>query len=318
MASTVAVCIPAYRGRFLAAALQSVISQTRQPDEIIVLDDCSPDDIQSIVSSFKHPALKYLRNETNVGVPENYNHVLRLATSDYFIVFGDHDIMLDTFLERHVALLDQNPGINYVFSAISVIDENGEFVKTYPANFPRVSSGQKMAERVISYLDSPVTLNTMIRRSSLEKLPVWFDSKYWWYADIDLWLRLSVDGQVGCVHEPVLQKRVYEKGHYLEDKRWRATVMCDQIRKDNWSGIYANRAFHSRWALFRYSMRKDILGLRTVLSALGGNTEVALPDVHDFQLFSPMGKALIRLLMALPRPISRQIRTVYRRFFPSC
>ena len=156
----------------------------------------------------------------------------------------------------------------------------------------------------------------MIRRSSLEKLAVWFDPKYWWYADIDLWIRLSVAGEVGCIHKPVLQKRVYEKGHYLEDKRWQASIVCDRIRLDNWKLVYPQSTLRALWALLQYTARKDLAGIRTVLRVLSDGNEDASPPTEALRYFSPLGRVIVGILQHVPRYAPRTLRTIFRRLHP--
>ncbi len=134
--SSVSVCIPAYRSRFLAEAIESVLNQTRHVDEVPIVDDCSPHDLECIVSPYESSRVRYIQNAANLGVPANYNRALALARSDYVMLFGDHDVMLPTFVERCARVLDENPEASFAFSAASAIDENGEVLTDHPSVVP--------------------------------------------------------------------------------------------------------------------------------------------------------------------------------------
>ena len=202
MLSSVSVCIPAYRSRFLAATIESILNQTRRVDELLVVDDCSPHDFESIVSRYESSQVRHVRNPSNLGVPANYNRALALTRSDYVMLFGDHDVMLPTFVERCARILDENPEASFAFSAASAIDENGEVLTDHPSGlFPPVFSGDQLVRRLVTRTSSPVNMDTLIRKSSLEPLHQPFDPTYWWYADLPLWIRLAHGAKVGYVRE---------------------------------------------------------------------------------------------------------------------
>src|SRR5438128_280237 len=80
VAGRISVCVPAYgRGRFLDRTLRSLLAQTRPASEIIVVDDCSPDDTSSIARAYAAKGVRYVRNSENLGVPVNYNHALGMG-----------------------------------------------------------------------------------------------------------------------------------------------------------------------------------------------------------------------------------------------
>ena len=61
------VLIPAYKGKFLEHTIHSVLSQNYQEFELIIVDDCSPEDLQAIVNKFSDSRILYYRNEQNCG-----------------------------------------------------------------------------------------------------------------------------------------------------------------------------------------------------------------------------------------------------------
>lgn len=70
------VAIPAYKRRYLYEAITSVLSQTYQEFELIIVDDCSPEDIKSVVDQLTDGRIRYYRNERNCGaenVVDNWN-----------------------------------------------------------------------------------------------------------------------------------------------------------------------------------------------------------------------------------------------------
>ncbi|MFW6059577.1 MAG: glycosyltransferase family 2 protein [Phycisphaeraceae bacterium] len=106
----VSVIIPVYNGqRYLAEAIESVLNQSRPPDEIIVVDDGSTDGTAQIVQGFGD-RLIYAHQE-QAGVSAARNHGLRLATGDLVAFLDADDLLLPTRFETQVAAFQAHPGI---------------------------------------------------------------------------------------------------------------------------------------------------------------------------------------------------------------
>ena len=315
MPSSVSVCIPAYRSRFLAATIESVLNQTRRVDELLVVDDCSPHDLERIVSRYESSQVRYIRNAANLGVPANYNRALALTRSDYVMLFGDHDVMLPTFVERCARVLDENPEASFAFSTASAIDENGEVLTDHPSGlFPPVFSGDQLVRRLVTHTSSPVNMDTLIRKSSLEPLHQPFDPTYWWYADLPLWTRLAHGAKVGYVPERLVQRRVREPEHLLHGEPWRSRLVCERIRKSYWHFAFPKANLASYVAKAVYALRRDIAGLTLALSLRARQprtTPLRVPPEATL-LFSPGARVLLSLLARCPLVFAKQARRLHR------
>ncbi len=315
MPGSVSVCIPAYRGRFLATAIESVLNQTRAADEILVIDDCSPHDLERIVSRHQSSRVRYIRNAANLGVPANYNRALALARSDYVMLFGDHDVMLPAFVERCARILDENPDASFAFSAASAIDENGVVVTDHPSGlFPPVFSGDQLVRRIVTHTSSPVNMDTLIRKSCLDSFPEPFDPTYWWYADLPLWIRLAHGAKVGYVRERLLHRRVREPEHLLHGEPWRSRLVCERIRKSYWHFAFPKANLASRTARVVYALRRDVAGLTLALSLRArqtGTTPLSLPREAS-PLFSPGARVLLSVVARSPLVFAKQARRLHR------
>ena len=141
----VSLCIPAYnRARFLGSALDSLLNQTFKDFEIIVVDDCSPDNIKDVVSKYDDPRIRYYRNETNLGVPSNYNKVFSLARGEFVCLFGDHDEADPHFLEKSLEIMRDDFEVVFTVPGLVVIDEEGRPAERYEKSNPKVMPGQEM------------------------------------------------------------------------------------------------------------------------------------------------------------------------------
>ncbi|MBQ8096019.1 MAG: glycosyltransferase [Prevotella sp.] len=126
------ITIPTFKSRYLAEAIQSVICQTYADWELIVVDDCSPEDIESVVAPWLSDSrIRYYRNDHNCGafnLVDNWNICLSYCTGDYVICMGDDDRMLPCCLDEYAKLIGKYPNLNVYHARTEIINENGEVV----------------------------------------------------------------------------------------------------------------------------------------------------------------------------------------------
>lgn len=133
----VTIAIPAYKPDYLASAIQSALSQTYTNLEIIVVDDKSPYDIESVIKSFSDERLFYSRNDVNLGAKDpgrNWNRCVELATGDYFCLLCDDDLYAPTFVEEMLALSIKYPDCKVFRSGVNIIDSNDNITDYYASS----------------------------------------------------------------------------------------------------------------------------------------------------------------------------------------
>ena len=126
------ITIPAYKKRYLAEAVESVIRQTYNDFELIIVDDCSPEELYSIVQSFSDSRIRYYRNQRNYGavdVVDNWNKCIEYAKGEYIICMGDDDRLKPCCLEELAKLIKKYPDCHVFHSLTDIIDEQGNVCK---------------------------------------------------------------------------------------------------------------------------------------------------------------------------------------------
>lgn len=124
--------IPAFKGRFLEECIDSILSQTFTDFELIIVNDCSPDDILGIVTKFNDSRIKYYENEINTGaenVIDNWNKCLSFAKGHFFILMGDDDKIDSDYLNEFDKLIDRYPELDVFHCRIKIINENSEVIE---------------------------------------------------------------------------------------------------------------------------------------------------------------------------------------------
>src|SRR4051812_41224937 len=105
-APTVSFVIPCYKlGHLVSECLESILSQSYGDWEILLMDDCSPDDTKEVVQSFSDPRIHYIRNERNLGHLRNYNKGIEMSRGKYiWLISADDRLRRPYLLERYVCV----------------------------------------------------------------------------------------------------------------------------------------------------------------------------------------------------------------------
>jgi glycosyltransferase involved in cell wall biosynthesis len=121
----VSVIIPVYNAeKYIAATIESVLSQTYQNLEILIIDDGSPDKSIEVCQQFQDSRIKIIR-QANRGLPGARNTGIRHAQGDYIAFLDADDIWLPNKLEKHVNHLKNSPTVGISFCYSAFINEQG-------------------------------------------------------------------------------------------------------------------------------------------------------------------------------------------------
>lgn len=115
-----------YNGaQYIQEQLQSFIDQTRQPDELVITDDCSSDQTEAIVRDFAKTApfnVEFHRNERNLGYCGNFNAALMKTTGDLVFLSDQDDVWFPEKIEHMIGVADRNPQALVVMNDAALTD----------------------------------------------------------------------------------------------------------------------------------------------------------------------------------------------------
>lgn len=130
----VSIGLPVRNGqRFIRQALDSLLAQTFTDFELIICDNASTDDTESICREYaaRDPRVRYVRNATNLGPALNYNKTFDLARGQYFRWHAHDDMCTPDYLQKCVELLDRDPSVVLAYPETLIVDENGQPLEEY-------------------------------------------------------------------------------------------------------------------------------------------------------------------------------------------
>src|SRR5215510_13771600 len=113
MKKDVSFIIPCYKlAHLLSECVSSILLQTYENFEVLIMDDCSPDQTPEIAQSFHDPRVKHVRNERNLGHHRNYNKGIQLACGKYIWLISADDCLRRPYtLERYVQAMEGHPEV---------------------------------------------------------------------------------------------------------------------------------------------------------------------------------------------------------------
>lgn len=139
----VSIIMPSWNtGRFIAESIQSVINQTYQKWELLIVDDCSTDNTDAVVTSFTDERIRYFHNDHNSGAALTRNYALREAKGEWIAFLDSDDLWLPEKLEKQLNFMNRN---GYVFSYHEYvkIDEESRPLNVYVSG-PDIVTKRKM------------------------------------------------------------------------------------------------------------------------------------------------------------------------------
>lgn len=197
----VSVIVPVYGvEKFVADAVESILAQSFEDFELLIIDDCSPDRSIEICESYDDPRIRIIRHEFNRGLAGARNTGVRNAQGDYLGFLDSDDLWTADKLALHVAHLDANPDVGVSFSRSAFIDEDG--VETGYYQMPRlkdIDPGYYLCRNPIGNGSAPVIRRevfTQIRyQDDLHGSPedFYFDERFRRSEDIECWIRIAVN-----------------------------------------------------------------------------------------------------------------------------
>jgi len=212
MNHTISVCIPSYNYKnYLSRAIESVLSQTFQNFELIIVDDASTDSSGELIKEYaeKNAKIKYIRNERNVGMAKNWNKCISLARGKYMSILHADDVYLPSNLEVESKILENNLDVGMVFSANYEINADGKIIHiNKPFRKSKIFEGEKFVEQIIKRGNFVRFPSVMIRKKCLNEIGL-FDESLNLTVDIEMWMRIGSFYKIAYISQPLALYRVH-------------------------------------------------------------------------------------------------------------
>jgi glycosyltransferase involved in cell wall biosynthesis len=199
----VSVVVPAYNAApYLPAALDSILGQSFQGFEVVVIDDCSKDSTWDVIRDYaaRDARIRPFRNERNLGIAGNRNRGVGLAQGRYIAWQDADDISMPARLEKQLRFLEAHPEVGIVGGFIEIFRGDQVLgVRKYPA------SDAALRRCIFRY--SPVAQPAAMLRVEALKRAGEYDRRYPPAEDIDMTFRIGEHYALANLQEVVIRYR---------------------------------------------------------------------------------------------------------------
>jgi glycosyltransferase involved in cell wall biosynthesis len=197
MEPQISICIPHYNGgEVISRCLRSLFTQTvYNPGtvEIVVVDDCSDDGSCDLLQKYGEDGLvRLLRNQTRLGLTQNWNRALSAGRGEVVTLLHQDDWYDPHTLQQVVHLFQQNYDLALAALGQVYHPSDGSPSKAVPRFQPGIYSGSQYFRNCMNLQDTPAPSTVFFRRSYLSLLKTYYDSKYLFCSELDLYLRLAL------------------------------------------------------------------------------------------------------------------------------
>lgn len=217
----VSIIIPVYRvEEYIADAVQSVLDQTYEHFELLIIDDGSPDRSVEICQQFIDTRIKIIRQE-NRGANAARNAGIREAKGDYIAFLDGDDLWLPQKLEKHLEHLEKSPNVGISFSRSAFIDEAGNSLGIYQIpKLHEITLGQILCRNPISNGSCAVIRKEVFEEIKFQDNLYGITQDFYWdeslqgCQDLDCWFRIAIqtDWQIDGIPESLTLYRVNSVG----------------------------------------------------------------------------------------------------------
>jgi len=267
----VSVIIPCYNyGHYVEEAIDSVLQQTFQNFEIIVVNDGSTDPVTiEVLKHLKKPKTRVI-HQANKGLPEARNEGIRHAKGKYICCLDADDTLEPTYLEKAVALLEANPGIAFAYSWVRLFGDEEKIWYTEPYDL----------EKLLRY--NHISVASVFRYDAWKQVGGYCSEMRQGYEDWEFWIRLGSHGFRGqLIPEALFNHRRHGRTMTHEAQERHQKLVADIARRNQ--ALFANP-----------SLVKNIQ--RTYFDGRVNHPFLNLNDPKDFR----QGDARPSLLILLP------------------
>lgn len=203
--------------KFLDDYFESIINQTYEQIELVLIDDCSKDRSCLIIENWlprlneRFVSVYYLPQEENKGIVHNCNEGLRLANGVYFSPFDSDDVMHPERIEKCVAFLEANPDYALVHSNGYVIGEEFSYSAYSSYHFTKKLRNAKTLPNPEDYFERLLIGNCITSSSVCFKTDIARQlggyCKDYIHEDYYMWLKFAKNYLIGFLDEPLILYR---------------------------------------------------------------------------------------------------------------
>lgn len=284
MSDLISIILPVYNGeKYLRESIDSVIAQSYQNWELLILDDCSTDHSPEVAKEYegRDGRIHYYRNEHNLRLPRNLNKGFSLAKGDYLTWTSDDNRYKPNALERMHSALALDSRAQFVFASCRIIDGEGNEIEY-------ISVGESSKKRLVG--SNPVGACFMYTRKAYEAVGE-YDPELTLVEDFDYWQRLYV--KFGAI---IIEEILYEY-------RWHDGALTSTMRKDQFNKNLEKTLLKNRPAFGKLDFEQQYYYYQGLYNCRKNLNDSNNPYTKKYELY----RMIYLIIYRIPRKVKRMI-----------
>lgn len=204
----VSVIMPAYNAeKYIREAIESILGQTYDNFELIIIDDCSLDKTMDVVNTIKDDRIRIFHNEKNMGIAYSRNYALESSKGKYIAIMDDDDVSFPSRFEEQVGLLEAREDIDIVGGRVQRIDEKGNIIESNDTVFNNPLFIK------VNFLFRNIFHNSevMFRKSIIDSYGIRYHDNCYGMEDFYFWIECSKVARITNLNSLILKRRYYNK-----------------------------------------------------------------------------------------------------------
>lgn len=221
----ITVLMPVYNSEQLVrAAINSIIKQSFDDFEFLIIDDGSTDNTVGFVESNSDKRIRLIKNEENRGVAWTLNHGLRLARGKYIARMDADDICHHDRLKRQFHFMENNPNVGVAGTWVRYFGDQLSVVERTP-------SGPDVVKAFMLFDNPLYHPSIMIRKSCLEEYNLEYNPSFNRSEDFELWLRAVEHFDIDNIEKPLLKFRCHDSSVTSTASEVMKKQACDLLKR---------------------------------------------------------------------------------------
>lgn len=276
----VSIVMPVYNtAKYVEAAIDSVLAQTFDKFELLIIDDAGSDQSIDLCRAYSDPRIRII-SQANRGLAGARNTGIRNARGQFVALLDSDDLWEPQKLERHIAHLRQNPRIGISFAASTLIDDEGRFLRIVQRpKLKNISPSDVFLRNPVGNGSAPV-----LRRAVFDDIAFfnpareeldYFDESFRQSEDIECWCRmaLTTDWEFEGIRGAYTRYRINEGG-----------LSANVVKQfDTWSRVkervtQLDPQFASKWGAYAEAFQLRYLARRCVRMGEGAMAWTLMKD----------------------------------------
>lgn len=300
---TVSVIMAAYKGAALVGeTIRSVIAQSFTDWELVIVDDCSPDNTLEVLRGFDDPRIRVLAAPINQGPVKTRNAAMAVAKGRYLAGLDQDDVCRPERLARQVAYLEDHPDVVLVATAADLLEAG--------AVRPGKHRGETTPEliRWKLHLGNPLVWSSVMMRADVaRRLDPITRPEMLFAEDFDLYHRIGAFGRIARIDESLMLYRVHPGG---VSKAFEQTMFnnAERVLAEVYRPIFREEAGFAAALISKHLVQGRAIADRGTLDRVGGILEVLKAHVAE----ELNGESLERIDRSISATWWHLIRTAIR------